>query len=82
MGVAYIHIILNTPHKNWVSRKNTIDVDSNSPTPKLKITRQVKKNSARTADLWNSIPVTKHTINKGIRDITKLIRDDKTRVKG
>ena len=74
--------MLNTLQRNWVSRKNTIDVDSNNPNPKLKTTKQARKYSARITDLWNWTPVAIQTKSRGIKEIAKFTKEDITLVKG
>lgn len=81
-GVRSGSLMLSTPHKNCVSRKNTMEVDSSIPSPRQKITRQARKKTARTADLWNSTPVMTHTISSGISEITRFTTEDMTRVNG
>lgn len=82
MGVAYIQIMLRTPHRNCVSRKKTIEVDNKSPKPRLKIIMQHRKYRLKTTDLLKETSVKVETINNGINEILRLMTEDITRVRG
>ena len=78
MGERYIHNMLTTPHKNCVSRKNTMAVDRSNPMPRLKRNRQINpKGSSNNAGL-SGAPVISITARSGIKEKSRLMLEEST----
>ena len=80
MGVRYIHSMLITPQRNWVSRKNTIMEASSSPMPKANRNRQMMGNGSSRILTVRREPVSSRTMPSGIRDrprftVEEMVRD-------
>ena len=78
MGDRYIHNMLTTPHKNCVSRKNTIEVDRSSPIPKLNRSRQIRPNGSSSKAGLGGAPVSSMTANSGISEKSRLMLEEST----
>ena len=76
--MAYIQIILITPHRNWVSRKYTMAVDKIKLIPMQKIMVHNKlKGKSKIANVKRT-PVISATMNKGIIERRRLMAEDRT----
>ena len=76
IGVAYIQSMVKTPHRNCISRKNTIAVESINETPITKVKKQMTPNGiSKYANVifW---PVMTATKNSGINDNKRLMEVD------
>ncbi len=74
--------MLTTPHRNWVSRKNTIMAARNIPIPNDKANKQPTPTGSSNKDGRIGVLVMRSTINSGTNDKTKLIVEDITLVNG
>ena len=74
--------MLNTPHRNCVSLKKTMDDARSSPKPRLNTTKQKRKYTASRDAGEKFTPVNMHTRIRGMREMERFTRDEMTRVKG